>query len=352
MKLNKLSGIIAALALLITGLSSCAASASASNATDTTTAGAAATANENELRTIRVGIMTGSSDQYGVYIGTEQGIFAKYGIKVDTTEYVAGINTVDAIVTGTADTGLLADFAAVNRIGNTLHDTNLVLFSELSAGSHPNGGVFVPPEYADDVTKLDGTAGWITNIGTVSEYFNWQAQTYLGLDPAKQNIVQTDSKQTSLALAQNGGATAIYAYGADAKRYSDLGWVNVATSEEIGIYVGGYLVTTKDFISENTQLLGDYLTALKESIDYISANLDDSAVKVEAKFGIGAEDFKANWTSNRYEIGFPESGAEQLDKLNDWAFSQGRFPEAYNIRDFIDTSAAEIAAPDNVTIKK
>ncbi len=46
------------------------------------------------------------------------------------------------VATGTADTGLLADFAAVNRIGNTLDNTNLVIFSDLSSSVSYNGGLF------------------------------------------------------------------------------------------------------------------------------------------------------------------------------------------------------------------
>ena len=354
MKLKNLFGIIASAALITVSASACA-NASATAATDGTSAStAAATANEEtkQLRTIRVGVMTGASDQYAIYIGTEQGIFEKYGLKVDATEYLAGINTVDAVVTGTADTGSLADFAAVNRIGNTLHDTNLVLFSEISAGTPKNGGVYVPPEYADDPSKLDGTTGWVNNVGTVIEYYNWQSQKYLGLDPEKQNAVAVDSGQTALALAQNGGVTAAYVSGANTRLYDNIGWVRVAEAKDIGIYSVGYLVTTRDFIDANTELLADYLSALKESIDYISANLDESAAKAESKFGIGADDFKANWTSTNFEIGFPESGAEQLDKLNAWGFAQEKYPEEYNIRDFIDTRAAEIAVPDKVTIKK
>lgn len=305
-----------------------------------------------ELQTLRVALMTGQPDQYAAYIGTEQGIYEKYGIYLETTEHVAGINTMDAVQNGTADTGLLADFAAVNRLGNTLNDTNLVSFSELSYSAPTNGGLYVAPKYADDLSKLDGSEGFITNIGTVSEYYNWQAITYLGLDAEKQNSINSDSNQTSLALAQNGDASAIVAIGANGSYYEDIGWKLAAKSDEIGIKIGSYLFTTKEFLSGNTDLLANYLKALNESIEYISDNLEEVAPKIEAKFGIKAEDFKLNWQALTFRIGFTEEGAQQLDALNEWALGQGKYTEAYNVRDFIDTSAAEKAFPDGVTIKK
>lgn len=344
MKIKKILSIFTAAALSFSLLTACG------NSGDKNTPATVKGSNGKDLKVLRVAIMTGQGDQYADFIGTEEGIFEKYGISLETTEFVAGINTVDAIVNGTADTGILADFAAVNRFGNTLHDTDLVIFSDISSGGTTNGGLYVAPEYAGDLSKLDGSAGWITNIGTVSEYYNWQAMTYIGVDPDKQNIVQTTDNQTSLALAQNGDASAAVVTGSAIKRYEEFGWVSVASTEDIGINVSAYLVTTSDFASNNTELLSDYLKALDESIDYINNNLDDSAKRISDKFGIDADDFKATWDSYTFNIGLSEEGAAKLDEINSWAFSQGKYAEEYNVRQFYFTGAAEKAFPDKVTV--
>jgi ABC-type nitrate/sulfonate/bicarbonate transport system substrate-binding protein len=125
-----------------------------------------------ELQVLRAAIMTGQGDQYADYIGTEEGIFEKYGISLETAEFAKGINTVDSIVAGTSDTGLLADFAAVNSFGNTLHDTNLVIFSDLSSGGSTTGGLYVAPEYADDLSKLDDINTWAISQGKYEEEYN------------------------------------------------------------------------------------------------------------------------------------------------------------------------------------
>ncbi len=305
-----------------------------------------------ELRTIHVGYMTGQPDQYAGYIGTKQGIFEKYGIKIESSEYAAGINTVDAIATGTADIGLLADFAAVNRIGNTLDATNLVIFSELALVEANNGGLYVAPEFANDLKSLDGSKGWITQIGTVSEYYNWQSQTYIGIDPDKQNIVQTDSNQTSLALAQQGNASAAIATGANGRRFEEQGWVLAVSNKDLGIKTGTYLVTTREFLETNNDLVADYIRALDESIKYISANKDASAVELEAKFGVLKDDFIISWDSYNFEVGFTEEGATHLEQVGKWAFEHGKYSKEYDIRKFIDTSAAEKAVPNQVTYNK
>lgn len=309
-----------------------------------------APAEKGGLKTLRVAIMTGQPDQYADYIGTEQGIFKKYGIELQTTEFVAGINTVDSIVNGTADTGVLADFAAANRFGNTLHATNLVIFSDLSSGFSNNGGLYVAPEYENNLQGLNDSKGWITQIGTVAEYFNWQAQKYLGLDIEKQKVVQTDSNMTSLALAKNNEASATIAVGAQGKRFEEQGWKLVASPKDIGINVNGYLITTKEFADANSDLLANYLKALDESVAYINSHLDESAEKIAARFGIEAEDFKDNWTQLTIKFGLSEEAAAHLSSVKDWAFENGKFPEDYNIRQFYHTKAAKAAFPDNVTV--
>ncbi|MGN0632433.1 MAG: ABC transporter substrate-binding protein [Oscillospiraceae bacterium] len=345
MKINKLISVFAAAALGFSALTACGKSDSGK---------AAATVKSEdgkELRVLRVANMTGQADQYADFIGTQQGIFEKYGIQLETSEYAVGINTIDAIAAGTADTGLLADFAAVNRFGNTLENTNLVVFSDLSSTISYSGRLYVAPKYKDDLASLDGSEGFITNIGTVSEYFNWQAQTYLGLDPEKQNNVNTDSISTQIAVAHNGEASAAIVTGSAVRKFEDEGWVKAVAAEDIGINVSAYLITTEDFAKANTDLLADYLTALDESTNYINDNLDESAKKIEEKFGIAAEDFKANWAQYSIKYGLSEEGAAHLDEINSWGFEHGKYPTSYDIRKFYFIDSAKKAFPENTTVK-
>ena len=284
MKIHNIFKTAAALAVSTSLLTACAGNNGSQTASDGT-----------ELRTIRVANMTGEPDQYAGYIGTQQGIFEKYGIMLQTTEFVAGINTVDSVVTGTADIGLLADFAAANRFGNTLEANNLVIASDLSSSVSTTGGIFVAPKYGEDISSLDGSEGWITNIGTVSEYYNWQAQTYLGLDPDKQNAVNATAASTILGVIHNGNASAIVTSGAMVEKVENEGWVKVAESKDVDIRISAYLITSRNFAENNTDLLADYLKALNESAQYINDHLDESAKAVSAKFGIDEEIFKSNW---------------------------------------------------------
>ena len=112
--------IISLAAAAVFVLGTLAGCGNSSTQTTDKTASSDASSSGGDLVTVRDAVMTGQLDQYATEIGLWQGIFEKYGIDLQTTEFVAGINTIDAVVNGTADIGMMADYAAVNRLGNTL----------------------------------------------------------------------------------------------------------------------------------------------------------------------------------------------------------------------------------------
>jgi len=308
-------------------------------------------ADGKELQTLRAAVMTGQPDQYIAEIGLQQGIFEKYGINLEATEYIYGIATIDAIVNGTADIGEMADYAAVNRLGNTYGVTDLVLFSELTGGSEMTGGLYVAPEYVDNLAALDGSKGFMTTTGTVVDYYIANAIAWLGFDYDKQNIVAVDSAQTALALAQSNSASAYIVGGANAKYFEEFGWQLVATYTELGLTTGSYMLANRSYVDANAELLANYLLAFEETRQYITDHLDESATYLAGKLGIVEEDFKANWLNFKIQPGFTEDAAEHLNGVREWAYNAGRFEADYDIKEFVDTKAIEIAFPERITIK-
>ena len=193
------------------------------------------------------------------------------------------------------------------------------------------------------IVVIDGRIGFVGGFNVGREY--------LGLDESKQNLINTDSSQTRLALIQKGGASAVYANGSEAKYIEEAGWVQVATSQEIGIQTGSYFLSTDKYISENTDTLAKFLQAVDESTQYINDHLDESAEYLADKLGLKAEDFKENWKNYSFEPGFSEEATTHLEDIEKWGFEHGSFPKDYNVRDFINIDVAKIAFPDNVTIE-
>lgn len=306
---------------------------------------------DGDLQTVRIAVMTGQADYYAALLEDKQGIYKKHGIKLEFTEYVAGINTIDAVVTGVADIGMMADFATVNRIGNTINDTNLVIFSQISNGISQNGGLYVAPQYENNLKSLDGSKGFITQIGTVTEYYNALVFEKLGIDEKKQNIINTDSVQTSLALANKNQASAIYITGSGASKFEEQGWKLALKSKDLGIEAATYWLTTSAYNEANQELIGKFLEASQEAFDYIDANLDETASYFESFSGLAAADFKANWKAVSHKVGFTEESAKHLESIEKWGYNHGKYSTDYDIRKFINADAAKKVLPSQVTIQ-
>lgn len=334
--------IVLLVAFSVSGCSKAASKEAKSSSGQQTEAGS------NGLKPLRLAVMTGMFNHYTALIGQEQGIYKNHGIDLQITEYPAGINTVDALVTNQADLGFVADFAIVNRIGNTLDSTNLVIISEVQGGP-VNGGLYVDPEYKDNLKNLDGK-GFINTVGTVSEYYNSKIFDYLGFDESKQKLLNSDNPQTSLALAQQKDAAAVFASGANAKLYEDIGWVKGIDASDVNINTYSFDVATKEFNKNNPELIAQYLQATQESYEYIVGHLDEAAAYLEKTLGVKADVVKADWSAAKSSIGFTEEGVQQLETIEKWAFEKGKFKQDYAIRDYINTDALKIAFPDKVTI--
>ena len=97
---KRIISLAAAAVFVIGTLAGCGNS---STQTTDKTASSDVSSSSGDLVTVRDAVMTGQLDQYATEVGLWQGIFEKYGIDLQTTEFVAGINTIDAVVNGTAE---------------------------------------------------------------------------------------------------------------------------------------------------------------------------------------------------------------------------------------------------------
>lgn len=302
-----------------------------------------------ELTPVRIAIMTGGASHWLAVIGEKEGIFEKHGIKAEITEFAAGINTVDAVVTGQADFGNLADYAAVNRIGNTKDDTNLVIVDRMSTSEgSSNGGLYV----ADDIDSIDDLAGktFATQAGTVWDY--WVAKTYekAGIAEADQNIVPVDSIASAVALMISGDIDAVWTSGQNATKLEEAGFKHILTLDDMGLYTDGYYISTSDYLDANPELAKEFIKAQQDTVDWIYANKEAAAADFEAASGVSKDQFLHDLESSKLVTDFTQETLDHLNGVKEWTVANGRF-EDYDILDFTDFTALEAVYPDSITIK-
>lgn len=318
-------------------------------------AAASASANEKtsekaeELTTVRIAIMTGGASHWYAVIGDKEGIFEKHGLKAEISEFAAGINTVDAVAMGQADFGNLADYAAVNRIGNTKDETNLVIIDRLSTSSgSTNGGLYV----ADGISSVEDLAGvpFATQTGTVWDYWLAKTYEYAGISEADQNIVSVDSIASAVALMTTGDVQAVWASGQNAQKLEDAGFETILTLNDLDLYTDAYYISTTDYIEQNPEVVQAFIEAQEETAEWIENNKEAAAKDFEAASGVSTEQFLNDIESSKLVTDFTAETLEHLNGIKEWAVSGGRF-EDYNILDFTDLSALKAVYPDSITVE-
>ena len=302
-----------------------------------------------DLQKVRVAVMTNGTSHWYAVIGAAEGIFEKHGIEVLMTEFGAGVNTVDAVVTGQADFGNLADYAAVNRIGSTQDKTNLVIVDRLSSSEgSAYGGLYV----SEDINSLEDLAGkaFVTQAGTVWDY--WVAKTYeeAGIAEEDQNIVSVDSPASATTVMITGDADAYWASGNNAAKLEEAGLKKLLTLSDLDLYTDAYYISTSEYVEANPELTEAFIEAQKETAEWIAENPEQAAKDFSAASGESEEQFLNDLEANILTYDFTQEGLDHLTGIKDWAVSEGRF-EDYNILDFTNLDAVKAVNPDGVTIE-
>lgn len=170
---------------------------------------------------IRLGVYTGGADHIMAIVGQEKGLFDEHGLLVEITQFATCINTVDAIVTGQSDIGLITDYAGVNRIGSTKENCDIKIISRYTT-SDSYWTFYVNPELIKEPEDL-GKYG-IANIqGTILEYYNSVVLENAGISESDSQLLNVDSEQTALGILSGGEAAAGWLSAAAASKAEEMG---------------------------------------------------------------------------------------------------------------------------------
>lgn len=304
-------------------------------------------AGSDELQTVRVGAVSSDLSQWMGIVEEKAGIFKKHGIDLQITEFGVGVQAIDAVELNQCDiAGGVADYGFINRVGSTADKSTLRIVGQYSAGAQL--GLYVNPEKIKSGEDLKG-ASLATIQGSVYDYWNSQALKHFGLKDGDAKLAAITSSAEALALAQNGSADAWWISGADKAKFEELGWTELVGLDEVGSAVYTFFVTTKEFADNNEDLIGEYLKAVQETLDYTNENMDEVAGLVHDSIGLDQETFKATVELTGYKVMFQQELADDLNSINAWCLSNGNYTAEFNAEDYIDITGLKKAYPDTVT---
>lgn len=265
---NKLIFAIAALGVMT--LSACGAGSPSGTAADPSNAGG------GELKTVSVGVIP-IVDVAPLYLGQQEGFFAKQGLKLDPVLAQGGAAIVPAIMSGTMDFGFsnVSSMLIANSKGL---DVKIVSAGAASTGKEKAdfGGVLVAAD--SDITSAAGLAGKKVAVNTLNNINDTTVRASIrkaGGDPKTTEFVELGFPDMQAAL-ERGQVDAIQVVEpfltsgqTEGAKLLASNYVDTAPNLTIGAYF-----TSAKTASENPDLVAKFTAAMKESMEFAEANPD------------------------------------------------------------------------------
>ncbi len=341
--------------LLLTFVLTSAVGCGSANSTVKTTNNAGNSKNEknsdisSDLKTIRLGVLSASSLAWFAQIGDEQGIYKKHGLNVVTSEFAAGIDSVDQLVSGQLDVGFVADFAGINRIGATSDKTDLRFFSSFSKSGAWT--LYVNPDEIKTLSDLKGK-GVIVSLGTFIEYLNGRTFEKAGITKDDVELLPIEAPTDVIALAKSGAASAFWTTGETAKKLADdYGWVPFATQADIGVNTNTMYMANNDYITNNNDTIKSFIEANDEIFEYVKNNKDEAVKFIASKNNAEESYISLSIDSATYSTTLDKEVYDGLDEVNAWCFKNGFYKNKFNLADFINTDALAEIDPNKASWK-
>jgi ABC-type nitrate/sulfonate/bicarbonate transport system substrate-binding protein len=285
-----------------------------------------------------------ATDGYGMgslaIIASDKGFLKEEGINPVIQTYSYGVDTVDAVLAGNAEFGVIIDFPLLTRF---------------AAGKLMSPSVIAEPlpgwhklYTRTDIEVPAGLKGKSIGVatGTAQEFVTRTHLTDNNLDPEKDvTLVGFSSLFEIVGAMKAGRIDAAWIWGEGVQTISEDGnWKFIADDGIVNQSTSALLVTTKDYYAANKDKVVRSLKAFQKASEYLHANMDEATAQIAQSVGGDAAQIKKVVSQQRYGLTFGSSSVSSLKRKYDFLVSAKKI-EPYDFKAQFDTSALLEAVP-------
>lgn len=276
-----------------------------------------------------------------IVLAAEKGYFKEEGIDPIVQSYAYGVDTVDAVLAGQADFGIIMDMPLVSRLSSGK------LVSPAIAGMPKAGFHKLYVESSIDVPA--GLKGKTIGVaaGTAQEFVTRNYLIQNGLDPEKDVTVVNFTDLFSIVGAMKAGrldAAWIWGEGVDAIK-PDSNFKFIADDNIVNVGGSALLATSKVFATDHPELMVKSLKAMSKAADFINANMDEAADIVARKLGADTEKVKKAMSDNRYALNFAVKPMNNMRAKYEFLVKAGKV-KPFDFNAEFSTAALKEAVPN------
>lgn len=285
-----------------------------------------------------------ATDGYGMgalaIIASDKGFLEEEGITPVVQTYSYGVDTVDAVLAGNAEFGVIIDFPLLTRFAAGKLMSPAVIAEPLPGWHklYTRTDIEVPGGLKDKSIAVA--------TGTAQEFVTRTYLTDNGLDPEKDvKLVGFSSLFEIVGAMKAGRIDAAWIWGEGVQTMdADSNWKFVADDGIVNQSTSALLVVSKDYYAQNKDIVVRSLRAFEEASKYLEANLDDATNQIAKSVGGDAAQIRNVVSQQRYGLTFGSSAVSSLKSKYDFLVSAGKI-EPYDFKAQFDPSALVEAVP-------
>ena len=285
-----------------------------------------------------------ATDGYGMgalaIIASDKGFLKEEGINPVVQTYSYGVDTVDAVLAGNAEFGVIIDFPLLTRFA-----AGRLMSPSVIAEPLPGWHKLYTRADIDVPAGLKGKSIGVAT-GTAQEFVTRTHLTDNGLDPEKDVTLVGFSGLFEIVGAMKAGRVdAAWIWGEGVQTINaDSKWKFIADDGIVNQSTSALLVTTKEYYAANKDKVVRSLKAFQKASEYLNANLDEATSQIAQTVGGDAEQIKNVVGQQRYGLSFGSSPVSSLKRKYDFLVDAGKI-EPYEFKAQFDTTALEEAVP-------
>jgi ABC-type nitrate/sulfonate/bicarbonate transport system substrate-binding protein len=303
-----------------------------------------------DATTIRAAIDTAAGGSFQIRAANANGYFADKDLNVQLSNFAYGIDTVNALLTQQADTGLAADYALLN----SLNKGDFVVVSSLTGSDEDFNSTSLTEILAlKDISKPEDIKGKKLGVakGTVGEYHWAKYLEHYGISEDDIDYVPFSTPDEAIVGMKKGDIDVVIASGALIEKFKSIEGVHEIDrlSSVPGIGVSSYLIVDRKFAEENADAVANFIEGISEGIEFVGKDPDATADIAYDELKIAKEDVKRDLERINFTLGFTKEDYEHLTTMKDYLLERGIIEEDYDLDSKLFLEPAKKVIADQVT---
>ncbi len=313
-------------------------------------AGCSESAAKDDGKSARLAVDTAAGGSLQIRAAKAEGEFEKNDVQAELSNFAYGIDTINAILTEQADTGIAADYALLNSIDRG----ELVILSSLTRSTPETlaKSKFLAVKSIDKPADIKGKNIGVAK-GTVAEYHWAKYLEHLQISEEDIHYVPYSTPDEAIVGMKKGDIDIVLSSGALATKFQSIDGVHeIDTLSSANVELTSYLVANRSFVEKNEEVVQGILKAIEQGIAYVKENPDGTADIAYKELKLAKEDVLRDLEDSNYTLDFTQDDIDHLNALKTWILDKGILKEDYSIQDKLYLKPLKTISPESVTYEQ